>query len=65
MFRVLKRTVSLGTQKNRLNKTVLFSTQIIMLKLMGKKIFTIYAAFFLCLSKPVKNLLVLAFVCLI
>ena len=29
-----------GTQKNRLNETVLLSTQL-MLKLMGKKIFTI------------------------
>ena len=37
-------TYVVGTQKNRLNGTVLFSTQNIihcMLKLMGKKIFTI------------------------
>ena len=30
-----------GIQKNRLNETALLSTQNIMLKLMGKKIFTI------------------------
>ena len=31
----------MATQKNRLNETVLLSTQNIMFKLMGKKIFTI------------------------
>ena len=31
----------LGAQKNRLNETVLLSTQKHMLKLIGKKIFTI------------------------
>ena len=30
----------MGTQKNRLNETVLFSTPKLMLKLMGKKILT-------------------------
>ena len=43
MLWVLKRTISyvVGTQKNRLNETVLISTQKHMLKLMGKKIFII------------------------
>ena len=37
----------MGSQKSRLNETVLLSSQNIMLKLMDKKIFII-----LCLSKP-------------
>ena len=40
-----------GTQKNRLNETVVLSTQN-MLKLMGKKINTILS-FFVCLSRAV------------
>ena len=36
---------AVGTQKNRLNETVLLSAQN-MLKLVGKKIITIYAQFF-------------------
>ena len=35
------KTCVVGTQKNRLNEMVPLSTQNIMLKLMGKKIFTI------------------------
>ena len=35
------KTYVVGTQKNRLNETVLLSTQKHMLKIMGKKIFTI------------------------
>ena len=37
----LTKTYVVGTQKNRLNETVLLSTPNIMLKLMGKKILTI------------------------
>ena len=39
-----KEAYVVGTQKNHLNETVLLSTQNIMLKLMGKKIFTILRA---------------------
>ena len=43
----------MGTQKNRFNEMLLLSSEHPkhMLKLMGKKIFTIYAEKF-CLSKP-------------
>ena len=41
IFLFLNQKYVVGTQKNRLNETVLLSTQNIMLKLMGKKIFTI------------------------
>ena len=37
----LNQTYVVGTQKNRLDETILFSSQKHMLKLMGKKIFTI------------------------
>ena len=52
MLWVLKRTVSfktyvVGTQKNRLNETVLLSIHNIMLKLFGKKIFTILHTYIL------------------
>ena len=46
------KTYGVGTQMNRLNETVLLSTQNL-LKLMGKKIFTILRYFCFCLSKPV------------
>ena len=42
-----QKTYVVGTQNNRLHETVLLSTQnIIMLKLMGKKIFTILCSKF-------------------
>ena len=47
------KTYVVDTQKNRLNETVLLSTQN-MLKLMGKKIFTILNQTF-CLSKSVMD----------
>ena len=42
----------MGTQKNRLNETVLLSSQN-MFKLMGKKFFLQFYAEIYCLSKPV------------
>ena len=41
IFLFLNKTYVVGTQKNRLNETVLLSTPKHMLKIMGKKIFTI------------------------
>ena len=41
----------MGTQKNRLNETVLFTTQSICLKLLVRKYLPFYAENF-CLSKP-------------
>ena len=46
----------MGTQKNRLNETVLLSTQNIMLKLMGKKNLQFYTEKF-CLSKSMGSIL--------
>ena len=40
-------TYVVGSQKNRLNETVLLSTQNNMLKVLGKKIFPILRRFFL------------------
>ena len=42
-----KRSYAVGTQKNHLNETVLFEHPKHMLKLMGKKIFTILRSIFL------------------
>ena len=44
----------MGTQKKHLNETVLLSTQKYMLKLMNKKIFTVYAQK-CCLSESDKT----------
>ena len=46
--KIIVLTYVVGTQKNRLNEMVLFSTQKHMLKIMGKKMFLQF-----CLSKPV------------
>ena len=46
----LTNTYVVGTQKNRLDDTVLLSTRNIMIRLMGKKIFTILHSKF-CLTK--------------
>ena len=44
IFLFSTKTYVVGTQKNCLNETVLLSTQNIILKLMGKKIFTILSS---------------------
>ena len=48
---LLTKTYVVGTQKNRLNETVLFTTQSIYLKLLVRKYIQFYAENF-CLSKP-------------
>ena len=52
-FYFSSKTHVVGTQKNRLNETVLLSTQNICLKLWVRKYLQFYAEFF-CLSKPMR-----------
>ena len=54
MFLFLNRNIFLGSQKNRLNETVLLSS-LNMLKLMDKKMFTILRTFVLFIQAYVDH----------